>query len=124
VDAAPNEPPEQASPRTFANPRHVPIHWKGQELPVLYANLLWGIVDDLGDIVISIGQVEPPSVAAGDVEARQRAVDAIDHTDGQILFRFSASPERLKMMVEQIDAVIHIRGTWQREVLGREQEGA
>ena len=118
------EPPEETASRTFATtPRQIPIKWRGSDLPVLYANQLWGVVDDLGDIVISIGQVEPVSVPGGDVEQRQKAVDAIDHADGQVLLRFSTSPERLQIMVDRINSVIKIRETWQREVLGRQEKG-
>ena len=122
MDAARDEPRETASPGTFASPRQVPIKWKGEQ-PVLYANLLWGIVDDLGDIVISIGQVEPVVIPGSSIEERQKAVDAIPYMEGQVLFRFSASPERLERMVEQINAVVRIRETWQREVLSREEKG-
>jgi hypothetical protein len=119
------DPDPAVPPRTFAStPRQVPIKWDDPDMPVLFANFVWGIVDDLGDIVISVGRVDPPAILAADAEERDRAVAAIENMKGQILFRFSASPERLQKMVEQILAVLKTRETWRREVLHKEQAEA
>jgi hypothetical protein len=97
--------------------REVPVKWVEPETPVVFANFVSGIVDGLGDIIMSIGQLEPPLIVGATEEERIRAIEQVESVQGRILMRFSVSPERLRDMVERINQVLEVRENWKRDIL-------
>jgi hypothetical protein len=83
----------------------VPMTWVEPLPPIEMVNATHVVVDDVGDIIVTLGQFTPPALPPDDVE-RARIISELKELSATPLIRFTASTERLRAMIMAFEAIV------------------
>jgi len=102
----------------------VRVEWDDPQMPIAFANAIGSQVDELGDIVLMIGQIMPPPIPED--ESQRQMVMQKFRTDptivGHLLGRYAMSPERVRKMIEELEAALRLRDNYLKSK--KRQEGS
>jgi hypothetical protein len=86
----------------------VPVRWEEPLPPIAMVNAVQATVDDIGDVVILIGQISPIALPADETQ-RGQLLSKLTEVVAKPLLRFSASPERIRNIIDQLEEILKIR---------------
>jgi hypothetical protein len=104
-------------------PKQLKILWDGELPAVFFANALVGVVDDLGDIILILGQLDPPVLPA-DPDKRAQELEKLESIRGKAVARVAVSEERARQMIKTLEHLLTLRERWQHDVLHKEANPA
>ncbi len=103
-------------------PVTVQLTWVGtEEVPIVFANMLMGQVDDRGDIILSFGQMTPPALI-GTPEEKAAQVNRLAYVPVKPIARFSMSRPRVVELIKLLQDVLQIQSA-AREAMHRGGQG-
>lgn len=101
----------------------VPVRWTEPLPGIVMANAILAHVDEVGDAIVMFGQVTPPPLPP-DPSERARILSELKEIVATPLFRFTASPERLRTFITSLEELLTVREKYQAALKEREGTAA